>query len=90
MSDSEQGLTSFWELEEGQAQVTDVQGRLRQSLDFWENVLQPAPWITSCIREGYKLPLRAIPDQYHRPNQHSALEHGDFVLEALQELIDVT
>ena len=34
----------------------NVQGRLRQSLDFWEEVLQPAPWI---IREGYKLPLRA-------------------------------
>jgi len=86
--ENEQALTSFWELEEGQAQVADVQGQLRQSLEFWENVLQPAPWIISCIKEGYKLPLRAIPDQYRKPNQHSALEHKDFVLEALQELVE--
>jgi len=37
----------------------DVQGRLRQSLDFWEEVLQLALWIIRCIREGYKLPLQA-------------------------------
>jgi len=43
MLEDEQGLTPFWELEEGQAQVADVQGWLRQSLEFWENVLQQAP-----------------------------------------------
>ena len=61
-------LSSFWEVKEGHAQrqVTDVQGRLKKSLSFWENTLQPAPWIISCIKEGYKLPLRSTPDRFHR------------------------
>jgi len=84
--DSVQTLKSFWKVEEGQSQVVDVQGRLRQSLEFWENTLQPAPWIISYIRDDYKLPLRAIPDKYRRPNQSSALKHKDFVSVAIQEL----
>jgi len=32
--ENEQELTSYWEVEEGQTQVVDVQGRLRRSLDF--------------------------------------------------------
>ena len=77
--DDAQALTTFWEVEEGQTQVMDVQGRLGQSLSFWEDTLDPAPWIISCIREGYKLPLRSIPDCYHKPNQQSALSHQQFV-----------
>ena len=68
-------LTAFWEVEEGSHQVTDVQGCLYKSLSFWENTLDPAPWIVSCIKEGYKLPLRSIPDWFRRPNQQSALNH---------------
>ena len=81
-------LSSFWEVEEGhvQRQVTDVQGRLKKSLIFWENTLQPAPWIISCIKEGYKLPLRSTPDHFHWPNQQSALDHQEFVTQAIQEL----
>ena len=81
-------LSSFWEIEEGHAQwqVTDVQGRLKKSLSFWENTLQLTPWIISCIKEGYKFPLRSTPDRFHRPNQHSALDHQEFVTQAIQEL----
>ena len=45
--DDVQALTTFWEVEEGQTQVMDVQGRLGQSLSFWEDTLDPAPWIIS-------------------------------------------
>ena len=82
----EQGLTTFWEVKEGQHQVTDVQGRLKQSLSFWEKTLDPAPWIISCIKEVYKLPLRSIPDRFCRPNHQSALNHQNFVAQAIQEL----
>ena len=81
-------LNSFWEVEEDhpQRQVTDVQGHLKKTLCFWESTLQPAPWIISCIKEGYKLPLRSTPDHFHRPNQLSSLDHQEFVTQAIQEL----
>jgi len=62
----------------------------------WEETLCPAPWIISCISEGYKLPLRAVPNKYSRPsqtstvysrpNQQSALDNNDFVSESIREL----
>ena len=48
--------------------------------------MDPAPWIISCIKEGYKLPLRFIPGCYRKPNQQSALRHQQFVQQAIQEL----
>jgi len=84
--ENEQELASYWEVEEGQTQVMDVQGHLMQSLEFWVNVLKPAPWIIDCIREGYKLPLRTISDCYQKLNQRSAIEHKEFVSEAIQKL----
>ena len=76
--------STFWE--QGEVQVADVQGRLKKCLSFWEDELDPAPWIISCLREGYKLPLRSLPHRYCKPNQQSALDHGDFVSQALEEL----
>ena len=65
----EEGLPSvFWEVEQ-EVQVLDVQGRLKKCLSFWEEVLDPAPWIISCIRDGYKLPLCSLPPWYRRSNQ---------------------
>ena len=76
----------FWEVEQGEAEVTDVQGRLKKCLSFWENELEPAPWIISCLREGYKLPLRSLPEKFSMPNQQSALDHKEFISQALEEL----
>jgi len=70
-------------VEEGTAQIEDVQGRIKFCLYFWEKELDPAPWILSCIREGYKLPLFSVPDQFCKPNQQS---NPDFVNETLSEL----
>jgi len=67
-------LTVYWEWEQGESQLADVQSRLKKCLSFWEEMLDPAPWIISCIVEGYKLLLRAIPNWHSRPNQQSALE----------------
>ena len=77
-------MSRFWETEQGQ--VTDVQGRLQACLTFWEHTLQPAPWIISCIREGYKLPLRSVPKSFIQPNQASALSNREFVTQAISEL----
>ena len=78
-------LSRFWEMERGQ--VTDVQGKLKANISFWEQKLQPAPWIISCIKEGYKLPLRSIPDPYIRPNQASALANKEFITQAISEMV---
>ena len=50
-------LGRFWEAELGGNQVIDVQGRLKASLQFWEQELEPAPWIIDCIKTGYQLLL---------------------------------
>jgi len=82
ITDSMQALNSFWEVEEGKVQVAHVQGSLRQSLESWKSSLQSAPCI---IEDRYKLPLRAISDKYQRPNQSSALEHQEFVIQELEQ-----
>ena len=70
-----------------QGQVIDVQGKLRAHLRFWENILQPAPWIISCIKDGYKLPLHSIPQPYIQPNQASASANREFVTQAISDLV---
>ena len=54
-----QPITVFWEVEQGETQVSDEQGRLRKCLGFWEETLNPPLWIISCISEGYTLLLQA-------------------------------
>ena len=80
---------TFWEAEQGETQVTDVQGRLKKCLSFWENELDLAPWITSCISEGYKLPLRALLGKFSMPNQQSALDQKKFVSQALGARVEL-
>ena len=76
----------FWEEEQGETQVSDVQGKLEKFLGIWEETLNLAPWIISCILEWYKLPLQALPNSYSRPNQQFAIENKNFVFESIQEL----
>ena len=84
--EGDQLLSRCWELEEGTGQIEDVQGRLKSCLSFWKKELDPAPWILSCIEEGYKLPLRLVPDKFCKANQQSALSNAKFVNEALTTL----
>ena len=34
--------STFWEVEQAEVQVADVQGRLKKCLSFWEDELDPA------------------------------------------------
>ena len=70
-----QPITVFWEVKQGEAQVSEAHSRLRKCLGFWEETLNPVPWIISCISEGYKFPLRVLPNRYCRPNQQSASDN---------------
>ena len=81
-----EGMGRFWDAEQGADQIMDVQGRLREKLSFWEHVLKAPSPIIECIKDGYKLPLLAIPAPFSGPNQKSALERAKFVTSTLSEL----
>ena len=63
-----EGIGRFWESEQGAAQIMDVQGRLRERLSFWVNVLKATSPVIECIRDGYKLPLLSIPAPFSGSN----------------------
>ena len=59
----QQDIDKFWETEASglSSQITDVQGRLRQNVSFWKDILHaPAP-VIDCIENGYRLPLKFLP-----------------------------
>ena len=81
-------ITQFWELESlGAVQIADVQGRLKQCLPFWRDVLQAPPNILECIENGYRLPIKFIPPTFCQSNHDSASAHQEFVDEAVHNLV---
>ena len=82
-------LARCWELEQEGPQITDVQGRLFTNLDFWEKVLEAPPPVIECIKEGYKLPLLSLPEQYMKTNHRSAQQNKGFVTDAVSDLIKI-
>jgi len=52
----------FWETESSELQqITDVQGRLKENIAFWKDLLNAPPQVLDYIRDGYYLPLKFIP-----------------------------
>ena len=56
-------------------------GRLKVHVQFWERINTP-PFITECIREGYKIPFYLTPQTAEFMNNSSALRHSS-ILELL-------
>ena len=63
----------------------NVKGRLRAHVIFWEDSHALA-FIIDCIKEGYKIPFYATPTGASFKYNHSALQHSEFVYEAILEL----
>ena len=61
-------------------------GRLQKRYDEWEKVTS-SPFILSVIREGYKLPIRVIPQPVELKNNKSARDNTQFVYEKVQKLL---
>ena len=78
--------SKFWELESG-FQILDVQGRLKQSLSFWRDILDAPPPVVDCIENGYHLPLKFLPPPFSQNNHKSAIDNSIFVNEAVNELV---
>ena len=82
-------VSKSWEVEvsDTEPQVADVQGRLKQNLSFWREVLKAPPWVIDCIENGYCLPLKYLPPPYSQSNHRSTELHHTFVDEAVQNLV---
>ena len=75
-----------WEVDQGEDQIVDVQGRLCKNIAFWEHELKATHPLLECIREGYKLPLLRVPRVFYKDNAKSATEKSEFVTDAIIEL----
>ena len=64
-----------------------VKGRLKSSLNFWVQTLDASDFVFDMIRRGYRLPFAEYPSQCFLKNNGSALQHSDFVTEAIIELL---
>ena len=63
-----------------------VKGRLKASILFWHFIGAPK-FILDIISDGYKIPFITTPPPVHLKNNGSALEHSDFVNDAILELL---
>ena len=64
-----------------------VKGRLKSSLNFWVEALDASDFVLDMIRRGYRLPFAQYPSQCFLKNNRSALQHPEFVAEAITELL---
>ena len=59
---------------------------MKASIEFWRFIGAPK-FILDIISDGYKIPFITIPPPVHFKNNGSALEHSDFVNDAILELL---
>lgn len=59
---------------------------MKASIEFWSFIGAPK-FILDIISYGYKIPFITIPPPVHLKNNGSALEHSDFVNDAILELL---
>ena len=76
-----------WEPNDKFFEVIQVQGRLKQHLEYWEQVLKAPDYIIDLIRNGYLLPLFSALSPYIGCNHKSAREQKDFVTSAVKDLL---
>ena len=89
--ENEWELARSWECEELRTtgpQVVDVQGRLRQHLPFWVNVLKAPTPVIDWIENGYRLPLQFMPTPFDQGNHKSTSDHINFVTQSVEGLLN--
>ena len=64
----------------------NVKGRLKAHFEFWKRI-GTSKYILSVIKDGYVVPFNQVPPSRDLKNNNSVLTHGDFVEEAINELI---
>ena len=83
----------MWEAEAVSSQPStqlsydSVQGRLKERILFWKEVLEAPEAVLRTIESGYVLPLKSEPTPLVQGNQQSALANTEFVKTSLSELL---
>ena len=77
----------IWEPADEPSVGIQVQGSLKRHIEFWEQVLKAPDYIIESIRDGYVLPLFSAPSPFIGCNHKSALEHNEFVTNAVLDLL---
>ena len=78
-----------WEAEAVSPDCCDmsVQGRLKEKIQFWRDVLKAPSTVLNTIESGYVLPLKSEPTPNIQCNQQSAIVNADFVQQSVSELM---
>jgi len=66
--------------------LLQVKGSLRRHVEFWHSIGAPR-YILSVMCEGYHLPFKQTPPGFTSRNNRSALDHSEFVNEAILEFL---
>ena len=77
-------MSRNWETE---SNVGSVKGRLRDSVEYWSQVLEAPKTVIDVIRHGYILPLMTKPDAFIANNHQSTQVNKKFVDGAIKELL---
>ena len=71
----------------GEGSNGSAKGHLKSHYELWESVLGTSQFVTSMIREGYRLPFSEYPTPCFLKNNRSAFKHPEFVVTAIEELL---
>ena len=65
-----------------------VKGRIKSCVDFWIATLLAPPFVLDIVGRGYRLPFSGYPSRCFLRNNRSALQHPDFVVQAITDLLN--
>jgi hypothetical protein len=85
LKESDNLTHNYYEYEQGPANII-AKDRLKNHYSFWESI-GCYDYILGTILNGYTIPFHCIPPSVCLQNNRSAILHGEFVTEAIDDLL---
>ena len=79
-------VREYYEYHQAELTMPNVKGSLKNHLEFFKTI-GASKFILDVIANGYKLPFLHIPKRAFFNNNKSSITHGEFVSEAISELL---
>lgn len=79
-------VREYYEYHHAELTMPNVKGSLKNHLEFFKTI-GASKFILDVIANGYKLPFLHIPKRAFFNNNKSSITHGEFVSEAISELL---
>jgi hypothetical protein len=76
---------NYYEYEQGQSDII-VKSRLKKHYNFWKNI-GCYDYILDTMYNGYRIPFFSTPPSICLSNNWSAVNHSEFVVEAIHDLL---